>query len=115
MQGFPAHPGMTLLGIGGVLARARSAGAGGLGFLVKIHDRPLQECGQADAACGVHSQRIPDGELTLEDDLVGAMKKRLVVPRSGTVGGGWGAGGEGRGGDEKEVQICDEGRETRRH
>lgn len=48
VRGPPAHLRMTLLGI--VL---RSAATGcftstGLGFLAKIHDRPLQECGQAE-------------------------------------------------------------------
>lgn len=76
-QGFPAHPGMTLLGIGGVLAKAAApSAAGGLRrrFLVKIHDRPLQECGQAEVVCVVHSRHIPDGEMTLEDDLVQTRK-----------------------------------------
>lgn len=57
------------------------------------------------AACT--PKQIPDGELTLEDDLVEAMK-----------GGSWCRGGwSGRGGEDmkKKRQICDEGREATRY
>lgn len=48
MRGPPAHLRMTLLGI---VLRSAATGcftSAGLGFLAKIHDRPLQECGQAE-------------------------------------------------------------------
>lgn len=91
-QGFPAHPGMTLLGSGGVLAKQPLRPAEGLRrrFLVKIHDRPLQECGQEEAVSGVHSRHILDGGMTIEDDLVEREERWLALPRRGV-----GFGGEG--------------------
>lgn len=59
MWGSPAHPGMTLLGIGGVLPQA-ALPAQDSGFLAKIHDRPLQECGQAEGTVCVCVQKLSE-------------------------------------------------------